>query len=76
MARVVKVNLGPHFEEFVQSCIAGGRYNSVSEVVCAGLRLLEEDEVRYAVHEVPQEVAIGIEQLKSGDCLEVDIDSL
>lgn len=58
MARVVKVTLGPHFEEFVQACIASGRYNSVSEVVCAGLRLLEEDEVRHVVHEVPQEVDI------------------
>lgn len=40
MARVVKVTLGSHFEEFVQACIASGRYNSVSKVVCACLRLL------------------------------------
>lgn len=41
MARIVKVTLGPHFDEFIQAYIVSGRYNSVSEVVCASLRLLE-----------------------------------
>ncbi len=44
MARTVTVTLGPHYEEFIQSKIAGGRYNNVSEVIRAGLRRLEEDE--------------------------------
>ena len=46
MARTVTVTIGPHYEEFIQSNIAGGRYNNVSEVVRAGLRRLEEDETR------------------------------
>ena len=48
MARTVTVTLGPHYEEFIQANIAGGRYNNVSEVIRAGLRLLEEDETRLA----------------------------
>ena len=48
MARTVTVTLGPHYEEFIQANIAGGRYNNVSEVVRAGLRRLEEDEARLA----------------------------
>ncbi|MBR5255723.1 MAG: type II toxin-antitoxin system ParD family antitoxin [Bacteroidales bacterium] len=48
MARTVTVTLGPHFERFIQSNIEGGRYNNVSEVIRAGLRLLEEDERRLA----------------------------
>lgn len=48
MARTVTVTLGPHYEDFIQSNIAGGRYNNVSEVVRAGLRRLEEDETRLA----------------------------
>lgn len=48
MARTVTVTLGPHYEEFIQANIAGGRYNNVSEVVRAGLRRLEEDETRLA----------------------------
>lgn len=46
MARTVTVVLGPHYEDFVKTSIAGGRYNNVSEVVRAGLRRLEEDEAR------------------------------
>ena len=48
MARTVTVTLGPHYEEFIQDNIAGGRYNNVSEVIRAGLRLLEEAETRLA----------------------------
>ena len=48
MARTVTVTRGPHYEEFIQANIAGGRYNNVSEVIRAGLRRLEEDEARLA----------------------------
>ena len=48
MARTVTVALGPHYEEFIQASIAGGRYNNASEVVRAALRRLEEDEARLA----------------------------
>ena len=36
------VALGPHFEAFVKSQLASGRYNNVSEVIRDGLRLLED----------------------------------
>lgn len=38
------VALGPRFESFVREQIASGRYNNVSEVLRAGLRLLEDAE--------------------------------
>ncbi len=38
------VALGSHFEEFIKSQLASGRYNNVSEVVREGLRLLEDQE--------------------------------
>ena len=34
--------LGPHYEEFVQAQLESGHYSSASEVLRAGLRLLEE----------------------------------
>lgn len=37
------VALSPHFETFVRQQVESGRYNNVSEVVRAGLRLLEEE---------------------------------
>ena len=38
----------PHFEELIEKCIASGRFNNKSEVIRAGLRLLEEHETRTA----------------------------
>jgi len=44
MARNTSVTLGSHFDEFVRKKISQGRFQSISEVVRAGLRMLEEDE--------------------------------
>jgi antitoxin ParD1/3/4 len=38
------VALGNHFEEFVKKQLESGRFNNVSEVIRAGLRLLEDEE--------------------------------
>lgn len=46
MARNTSVTLGEHFDRFVSEKINEGRFQSVSEVVRAGLRKLEEDEAK------------------------------
>ena len=38
------VALGPHFEAFVKEQLRSGRFNNASEVIRAGLRLLEDQE--------------------------------
>ncbi|MCC7401662.1 MAG: type II toxin-antitoxin system ParD family antitoxin [Chitinophagaceae bacterium] len=38
------ISLGNHFDNFVNSQVSAGRYKNVSEVVRAGLRLLEDEE--------------------------------
>lgn len=44
MSRNTSVALGTHFVNFIDNQTQGGRYNSASDVVRAGLRLLEEHE--------------------------------
>ncbi len=46
MPRNTSVILGEHFGKFVVEKINEGRFQSVSEVVRAGLRKLEEDEAK------------------------------
>ncbi len=38
------ISLGDYFDEFVSSQVSAGRYKNVSEVIRAGLRLLENEE--------------------------------
>ena len=46
MGRNTSVSLGNYFEDFVANKILKGRYKNASEVIRAGLRLLEEEENR------------------------------
>ena len=44
MSKNTSISLGSYFDKFVQSRLYAGRYKNVSEVIRAGLRLLEEEE--------------------------------
>lgn len=46
MSRNTSVALGQHFASFIDAQVQGGRYGTASDVIRAGLRLLEEHEAR------------------------------
>lgn len=78
MGRNTSVSLGDYFENFIDAKVSEGRFKNASEVIRAGLRLLEEEEQRIeALREaVRQGISSGIQegfdpkkhlaQLKSG----------
>jgi len=48
MGRNTSISLGDHFETFVDKRVSTGRFKNASEVIRAGLRLLEEEEAKVA----------------------------
>lgn len=44
MSKNTSITLGSYFDQFIQHILREGRYKNASEVVRAGLRLLEEEE--------------------------------
>ncbi len=68
----INVSLTPRLEQFVNSRVASGRYQSASEVVRESLRLLEENEaVKQArLDGLREKIALGLEQAKRGELLD------
>ena len=64
----MNVNLGPTFDEFVAELLGSGLYQSQSEILREGLRLLKEREdlkqVRLAG--IRKEIALGADQADRG----------
>ena len=70
MAKNTSVTLGEHFAAFVEEQVSNGRYGNASEVVRAGLRLLEEREAKLRA----LRTAID-EGLKSGPAEPFDVEA-
>ncbi len=49
MAKNTSVSLGEHFDQFISQQLSKGRYGSATEVVRAGLRLLETEEQKLEI---------------------------
>ncbi len=68
MQRNTSVILGDHFSTFVNSKIKEGRFESTSEAVRAGLRLLEAEESKLDL--LRAKLAEGEAQLDRGESTE------
>ncbi|MDI1255432.1 MAG: type II toxin-antitoxin system ParD family antitoxin [Flavobacterium sp.] len=49
MGKNTSISLGNHFESFIEYSLSKGRFQNASEIVRAGLRLLEEEENKIVV---------------------------
>lgn len=65
------VALSSHFENFIREQIDSGRYNNVSEVVRAGLRVLEEREQQLKLDGLRAAVDAGVNSGKGRSAEEV-----
>jgi antitoxin ParD1/3/4 len=70
----LNVSLTPELEQFIESRVASGRYQTASEVVREGLRLLEEREQarEAALKELRAHLRRGIKQADRGEFLDGD----
>jgi len=70
----LNISLTPELEQFIESRVASGRYQTASEVVRAGLRLLEdrERERDAVVDEIRAHIRAGIDQADRGELLDPD----
>ncbi len=65
MGRNTSISLGNHFESFIETTVSNGRFSNASEVVRAGLRLLEEEENRIII--LQNAIREGIESGRAVD---------
>jgi antitoxin ParD1/3/4 len=70
----MNVSLSPELEQLIEQKVKGGMYNSASEVIRAGLRLLQEqDELRLIrLRELKLEVQKGLDQIDRGEIVDGD----
>ena len=66
------IALTSHLDQFVQSKIESGRYQSASEVIREGLRLLEErdQDRRQSVAKLRQDIEVGWQQTEHCDVVD------
>jgi antitoxin ParD1/3/4 len=73
MARhTMNVSLTPQLESFVSDKVSSGRFQSASEVVRAGLRMLEESEAdrKASLQLMRRQIAEGVDQLDRGQVVD------
>ena len=68
----MNVNLGTVFDQFVADLLKTGRYQSQSEILREGLRLLKgrEELKRLRLAKLRKDIAIGTEQARQGTVID------
>ncbi len=68
----MNILLPPELEKLVQDKVASGMYFSANEVICEGLRLLQEQDVlnQYRLEELDRKVKQGKAQADQGELID------
>jgi antitoxin ParD1/3/4 len=70
----MRITLPPYFVQFVNECVASGRYESADDVVHSALLLLkeqeEDEETRFAM--LRAAVEVGVAAVERGDVISGD----
>lgn len=67
----MNVQVGPHWQDFVQRIVKEGRFESASEVVREGLRLVEEREAKLSALRATLNASIA----QGGEVDDVELDA-
>lgn len=70
MSKNTSITLNEHFNSFIDNQLKNGRFSSTSEVVRAGLRLLEEEETKLIA------LRKMLDEGESSDFVEYSLDGL
>ena len=66
----ISADLGPVLEKYVEALVEKGRYNSKSEVIREGIRLVQEREARLAALDAA--IELGLEDVRNGRTLPIE----
>ncbi len=66
----ISADLGPNLETFVSDLVASGRYNSKSEVIREGIRLVQEREARFKTLDAA--IAKGLADVTAGRTVDAE----
>jgi antitoxin ParD1/3/4 len=66
----ISADLGSKLEKYVASLVSSGRYNSKSEVIREGIRLVQEREARFKV--LDEAIARGLGDADAGRLKDAD----
>lgn len=66
----ISADLGTHLEEYVNELVTKGRYNSKSEVLREGVRLVQEREAKLAALDAA--LARGLADVEAGRVMPLD----
>lgn len=72
----MEIHLPPDMQDYLEGKLSSGEYASATDVLTEGLHLLRDRDSLYQtkLEELRKEIAIGVEQVRRGECSQVGPD--